>query len=239
MIEPASRTNSFDVLRLLAAGFVFWSHQFALLGHSEPVPPGLKETYGGLGLYIFFAISGYLNTASLLASRSAPLFLASRALRIYPAVLVSTVVTMAAGAVVTIVPLTTYLGSYETVLFIVKNATLLAGAAQHLPGVFTHNPAQSAVNGSLWTLPYEIYLYLILAVVLTLVSFRGSIVILLLGVAIIIGTLHPHVNWAPSQLSWFVIFSVIFFPGATLAVFECGASSPLTLRRVLAMLTWI
>jgi hypothetical protein len=31
-----------------------------------------------------------------------------------------------------------------------------------LPGVFTGNPYRNAVNGSLWTLPNEVAMYLIL-----------------------------------------------------------------------------
>jgi peptidoglycan/LPS O-acetylase OafA/YrhL len=220
MTEDASRANSFDLLRLLAAIFVFWSHQFALLGLPEPIAPGSTGTYGGLGLYIFFAISGYLNTASLLTSRSARVFLVSRALRIYPALLACILAMVVTGAAITHVPLGSYLASYETHLFILKNATLLAGAAQHLPGVFTDNPAQSAVNGSLWTLPYEIHLYIILAVMMTAVRFRGSIVIFLLGLAIVGMLVLPLISWMPGQLRWLALFSVVFFAGATLATLE-------------------
>jgi peptidoglycan/LPS O-acetylase OafA/YrhL len=54
---------------------------------SQKNPPKFRMSeYLECGVSIFFfAISGYLNTNSLLSSRSPPVFLLSRALRIYPA----------------------------------------------------------------------------------------------------------------------------------------------------------
>lgn len=39
---------------------------------------------------------------------------------------------------------------------------MIANTGTNLPGVFTNNPHRYAFNGSLWTLPYEIWLYLAL-----------------------------------------------------------------------------
>lgn len=45
--------NSLDLLRLLASTMVLFSHQFALMGLSEPQFMGWN-TWGGAGVTIFF-----------------------------------------------------------------------------------------------------------------------------------------------------------------------------------------
>jgi peptidoglycan/LPS O-acetylase OafA/YrhL len=69
MVPLRQHTNAFDLIRLVAAGLVLWSHQHALMGMREPFVAVLGASYGGLGLYIFFALSGYLNTGSLAQHR--------------------------------------------------------------------------------------------------------------------------------------------------------------------------
>src|SRR4029450_4960238 len=63
---------------------VLWSHGFALIG--VPETPIFGTYPGGIGVDIFFAISGYLNTQSLLRGQSWWRFLIRRARRIYPPV---------------------------------------------------------------------------------------------------------------------------------------------------------
>jgi hypothetical protein len=58
------------------------SHQYALSGRPEPIP--FVGTWGGLGVLVFFAISGYLVAASWHHDPSAPRFVARRLLRIWP-----------------------------------------------------------------------------------------------------------------------------------------------------------
>jgi peptidoglycan/LPS O-acetylase OafA/YrhL len=65
------------------------------------------------------------------------------------------------GPLMTTLPLTEYWHHYLTLHYI-ENAS--AWFVQYpLPGVFTHNPLPHAINGSLWSLPYEITCYLVLA----------------------------------------------------------------------------
>lgn len=60
--NSVEHANSFHFLRLLGALLVLFSHSFALTGHSEPKFGELS--LGGIGLWIFFIISGYLVTLS-------------------------------------------------------------------------------------------------------------------------------------------------------------------------------
>jgi peptidoglycan/LPS O-acetylase OafA/YrhL len=86
--------NNFDALRLLGALLVLVSHQFALSGREEP-HFFADNSFGHLGVLMFFSISGYLVTASRLKDPHAPRFIARRTLRMAPALCVSIPLTFA------------------------------------------------------------------------------------------------------------------------------------------------
>lgn len=157
--------NRFDVLRLLAALLVLWSHCFPLGArpHQEPLASTLGlDTLGGVGVAIFFVLSGYLVTQSLERSSSIWVFFRRRAVRIYPAVLVVTLLSLAVlGPALTRLDLREYVGHRMTWDYL--NNALAFTVRYPLPGVFEANPAPHAVNGSLWSLPYEVKCYLVLA----------------------------------------------------------------------------
>ncbi|WP_045362331.1 acyltransferase family protein [Mycoavidus cysteinexigens] len=153
--------NNFDFLRLFAACLVLFSHQFALAGQPEP---GINfHTFGGLGVLIFFSISGYLVAQSWDRDQSIWRFLAKRVLRIWPGlVVVTTMAALLLGPMVSTVPLDQYFLDYKTWDFF--RTLKLTAIRSELPGVFSANPFPNAVNGSLWTLPVEFRWYLILLV---------------------------------------------------------------------------
>ena len=59
-----SRQNNFNALRLIAAVMVLVSHCFALTNRPEPLASISNESFGELGVSIFFAISGFLIARS-------------------------------------------------------------------------------------------------------------------------------------------------------------------------------
>ena len=95
-------TNYFDHIRLIAAFMVLTTHQYAVTKESSVLPR--VGIVGAWGVNIFFAISGYLNSNSLFASRSPPAFLLSRAFRIYPGLIACIVFMVLLGAAVTDAP---------------------------------------------------------------------------------------------------------------------------------------
>ena len=102
------RPGNFDLMRLLAASMVFWSHQYSMSGFDEPLVPWVGSL-GGFAVYAFFAMSGYLNAQSVFRSRSSSQFLISRAFRIFPGLIVCVAGCVILGAVVTTLPLREYL----------------------------------------------------------------------------------------------------------------------------------
>lgn len=163
--DPQRADNRFDVLRLLAAMLVLWSHCFPLGGrpHAEPLASTLGlDTLGGVGVAIFFVLSGYLVTLSLERSSSVWVFARRRAVRIYPALLATTLLSaFVLGPSLTRLDLGEYLRHRMTWDYL-HNA--LAFTVRYpLPGVFENTPTPHAVNGSLWSLPYEVKCYSALA----------------------------------------------------------------------------
>jgi peptidoglycan/LPS O-acetylase OafA/YrhL len=211
-----THTNVFDHIRLVAAGLVLWSHQHALMGLHEPFVDVLGASFGGLGLYIFFAVSGYLNTQSVAQHRSVQVFLLNRALRIYPALAVCVVFTVVLGFFVA-TDRDAYL-SVKLLSYIAKNVTLFSGVKMGVPGVFESNAFPQALNGSLWTLPYEVKMYVVLALCLAatrynlalpIIVFAGAGVITMLGTAGLLPALPRNNFW--------VVFSTLFLAGSVVA----------------------
>lgn len=159
--------NNFDFLRWLAASMVLCSHEYAVLGRGGEEPlvrlTGGFATFGTLGVDIFFAISGCLVTTSLVRRGNLAYFVASRALRIVPGLVVALVVTaLLIGALATTLPPAEYFQDAGTWRYISR------GIALHdlqwtLPGVFATLPASGVVNGSLWSLWPEVQMYAIVA----------------------------------------------------------------------------
>jgi len=234
MVPLRQHGNAFDHIRLVAAGLVLWSHQHALMGMGEPFVGVLGASYGGLGVYIFFAVSGYLNTASLAQRRSIQVYLFNRALRIYPALAACVVFTVILGFVVA-TDRDAYL-SIRLLSYIAKNVTLLSGVKMGVPGVFEGNAFPQALNGSLWTLPYEVKMYVALAVCLALarynlalpiIVFAGGCVVALLGTAGLLPVLPRAEFW--------VIFSILFLAGCAVAAAKSFAGLPLAIGALVAV----
>jgi peptidoglycan/LPS O-acetylase OafA/YrhL len=98
----------------------------------------------------------------------------ARALRIFPALFVmSVLLALVMGPLITTLPLDAVLQRLGGVEFIWKNTTVLTGLKYSLPGVFESNSMQ-VVNGSLWTLPFELRCYLTLALVWWVAGFFKS-----------------------------------------------------------------
>jgi peptidoglycan/LPS O-acetylase OafA/YrhL len=161
------RDNNFNLIRLLAALSVIFSHSVAILG----LPSKDEFFFDHLGLSlaemavdVFFVTSGFLVTASLINRGSLIAFLWARALRIYPALWVMLALTVLALApALTSLPLADYFGAPKTHEYFWKCATLIGGVRYALPGVFETLPLKGEFNGSLWTLPIELRMYLTLA----------------------------------------------------------------------------
>jgi len=158
------RNNNYHLLRLLAAAAVLFSHSFPLATgdlKGEPLRAQFGCTPGSIAVDLFFLISGLLVTISLVRRNDAGDFVRARFFRIWPGLAVALLLTVfVLGPAFTTLPISDYFGSRHTWRYPLQNLFLLRGIDYTLPGVFGTNPTPSAVNGSLWTLPNEVYCYL-------------------------------------------------------------------------------
>lgn len=155
--------NNLTLIRLLASLAVIYGHAYAIV-------PGFGGDWvarttgyafaGGVAVDLFFLISGFLVTASILKT-GVRHYVISRILRIYPALWVNLfLVTFILGPIVTTLPLSTYLWHNDVWSYFFRLAGTYKGSF-FLPGVFEGN-ADHAVNGSIWSVLIEVWLYVVL-----------------------------------------------------------------------------
>lgn len=156
------RDNNLNLMRMLAAAAVALSHSYLLVtgdGDARPLVGATGFSLGYHAVNIFFVISGFLVARSWLRSENLTHFWVARALRIFPALAVCVVLTALVAAPLLIsIPLGAYFTSWQTFLYLPLTASLITPDAT-LPGLFTSNPVPDEVNGSLWTLRYELICY--------------------------------------------------------------------------------
>jgi peptidoglycan/LPS O-acetylase OafA/YrhL len=193
-----NRPAGFDYLRLLLASAVIVTHAFMLtLVDVNPARPLVAMV-----LPMFFALSGFLVCGSLVRCKTLFDFLALRVLRLLPALVVETTLSaVVIGTIFTVLPLRAYFtdpmfrGYFTSIIGIVK---------YKLPGVFLTNPWPELVNGQLWTLKFELYSYILLAM------------------AVLLGLVRPRIRFgifvAISMPLFFVLGGLVFVKSPTVAV---------------------
>ncbi len=158
-MDPLShRENNFDAVRLIAATAVIYGHAHPLTG--TPDVGFLGNSVEAFAVKVFFVVSGFLITASWLADPDPRRYLEKRCLRIFPALWVVVLLTMLVlGPAVTVL---SWRGYFHAPLFREYAWNLVMRPVYGLPGVFEHLPYPYAVNGSLWSLPVEFAMYLLM-----------------------------------------------------------------------------
>ncbi|WP_176461335.1 acyltransferase family protein [Bordetella genomosp. 1] len=177
-------SNNFDILRLVAAFMVVYSHVLRIFDLG-PCPVLVWSGYDDLatvGVITFFVISGFLVTRSLLSSPSVSSYLINRSVRIFPGLIVCMLWSVfVLGPLVTSLPLGEYFSSPRSWLYLLN--ILLFPLQTVLPGVFEGQPRPFTVNGSIWTLSIEFSAYLI-AIALLFVRGRKWVYVAAFSVAV-------------------------------------------------------
>ncbi len=157
--------NNLNMVRLAAASMVLYGHSFIFLGQREPLFLSWVPL-GPLGVFIFFTISGYLVSESWDRDPHLGRFFQRRLLRILPGLVVCILLSMLVlGPLLTTLPLREYFTHKYTWGYLQNIALHIV---YYLPGVFEHNRVANATNGSLWSLPVEFLMYILVACLGTL-----------------------------------------------------------------------
>jgi peptidoglycan/LPS O-acetylase OafA/YrhL len=154
--------NNFNLLRMIAASAVLVSHAYPISlgeGTVEPLESLLKMNLGTLSVITFFAISGFFILQSFDHRNSLISFCVARILRIYPGLIVVLMLTLLVlGPTFTAMAQSDYFCNRATLLYLPHNISL-KWLQYDLPGVFRDNPFPDTINGSLWSLFYEVVCY--------------------------------------------------------------------------------
>lgn len=157
------RDNNFDLLRFALATLVIFSHCYPLMrqGGSEPLGRLTRGQAdgGSIAVDFFFAISGFLIVRSWTRSASVRDYLKKRVLRIYPGFLVALLFGVVVIAPLGGMPLKSLVYQRDALQSIYR--PLLFRHIVSVRGVFADNPSPGNINGSLWTIRFELACYLL------------------------------------------------------------------------------
>ena len=219
--------NNFDFLRILFASFVIITHSFHLLASlsRDPFSKLISHTdISTLGVFGFFALSGYLIAQSQQTTKGLAGFLKKRFQRIMPGLIVVVVlVVFLMGPLLTTWNIGSYLTSVKVYVYFFKTIFFLP-TDNLLPGVFEQNPLPY-INGSLWTLRYEVFCYLSIC---SLFIFRGQqllFAVIMFSLLFVLRSLHIQgiisVNQGVDRhLGNLLNLSYSFYAGVLLKTFE-------------------
>jgi peptidoglycan/LPS O-acetylase OafA/YrhL len=184
LAEADNRPSGFDFLRVALAISVVLVH-FVPIKYGGAFTDQLFLTWRrplvAIILPMFFALSGFLVSGSLVRSRTIITFLGLRVIRIVPALAVEIVL----SAIILGPIFTTYsLRDYFTNRLFFRYFYNIVGHVQFaLPGVFVNNPHPNVVNQQLWTIPWELQCYMLITALALLTIVRNRVFLLTFLVA--------------------------------------------------------
>lgn len=178
--------NNFDLIRLVAASQVAVVHATYNLGLHFPAHERVMQLLECFpGVPIFFAVSGFLISASYRRAPSLCQYAANRALRIFPALWACFILGLGLA----------FLSGY----FVhnpVPMPTFVAWTAGQLSFVQFFNPqfmreyGEGVLNGSLWTIPVEMQFYLLTPIILITLRRGWMIFACLFAISIVANLIH-------------------------------------------------
>ena len=199
-----SRNHGVTLIRLAAALMVLSGHMSYIMGLTPIFVFG--QAVQGLGVKIFFLLGGVFITKSWLSDPNPLRYVVKRFFRIWPPLAIYVILaTFVFGPFLTRFSVSEYYFS-PSILAYLDNLRFYIGYV--LPGVFETNPYPNAVNGSLWTLPVEVFMYMVIPF---------TVFALLKGVKSKITRMIVSALLCVAVCSIQMVFS--FFPGARLVIY--------------------
>ncbi len=217
-----NKRNNLDLVRVALAVSVIFHHTSVL--NAVPVfwvdPVKMLfgyENIGGIAVKLFFFVSGFVMMQSLRRNGSVARFAVSRFMRLLPGLaVVLAVSTFVIGPLFSELELIEYFANTQTWMYPVSN--LFFHTTYQLPGVFNENHYPSVVNGSLWSLYYEVGCYGTLVFCFAILKkFRYGMSIAM--VAVLVVSFVPgnfFVAWLSADANYYLL-PMSFALGALLA----------------------
>ncbi|MGV9800277.1 acyltransferase family protein [Mycobacterium sp. NPDC003449] len=160
------RNNALNAWRLVLAVSVILWHSWPLTGRTLGFKP-LEQLIEQVGVDGFFAVSGFLITASWIRNPRLRDFAVARGLRIFPGLWVCLVVVAFVFAPLSVLiqggSVGRLMSTYTPVDYVLNNAVLNVYYAG-IDGTPRDIPWPGVWNGSIWTLVFELICYIAVAV---------------------------------------------------------------------------
>ena len=215
MPRPSIRTNNFDLIRLLAASQVVVHHAInylQLFNTSRLVDGVVFATLLLPGVPIFFFVSGFLISKSYESSATLWQYARNRALRIYPALIVCTIVSVAGVFALGYLP-RPMVSPVTFTAWIVAQMTFV----QFFNPDFMRGFGVGVLNSSLWTIAVELQFYVLVPLVYWVCGDsknRRSLLTLcgLVGMSLIANALLWHLDPDNNRTIAVKLFNVSFLP---------------------------
>ncbi len=237
------RDNNFNLIRFIAASAVLVDHCFALVAPERAAGAPIDLEALEIGRYavdIFFIISGFLVTRSVLTQPTLVDYAVARALRLFPALIVACIfIAFVLGPLVTVVPWYEYFTDPRTWLYVPATASLIT-PSMTLPGVFVTVPVSGVIDFPLWTLRYEAVCYALLALFALVGGLttrtRASVTLALVFAVYLFVTFATSWRTDSSAIDSFMRFLLGFFLGGALYIFADQVKLSLAAVVVLALI---
>jgi len=207
--------NSLNFLRLCLAVSVIVYHAAPIGGFDVYLHIG-DISLGHLAVAGFFCVSGYLITQSRKRSTIGRYAL-KRALRIFPGFWACLVVTAFGIALL----MSVQTGGWElraAIAYVTSNFDMWNGA-QQVGTTISGLPYPQSLNGSLWTLRFEVLCYILVAVALSIGFIKRHRLFILAAFVVLTaaGALAPHST--PQPILDFLFLTPFFLAGAVLFLY--------------------
>lgn len=227
-VNTSSRENNLNLVRLIAATSVTFGHSFAMLTgyHYDFLPTINSSTFGFLAVAVFFGLSGFLITQSFCRQPSWKSYLLARCLRIFPALCFANLITvLIVSQIVKNQGWGLFLDSSNWGYWLAGTFFKFYFYSNAFPGLPYVGP-----NGSLWTLPIEFRLYLLVMVLGVLGFFRKKFLLVafivacfgafLLKADFIVNEVFPKIFGAGTYSATLISLPFCFGTGALIYLFK-------------------
>jgi peptidoglycan/LPS O-acetylase OafA/YrhL len=227
--EPIGRLHWLDYIRGIASAVVCAAHTYnAMISPKTSLGFIVDRWMGGLStlaVYLFFVVSGYSITLSILQNirRNQGRFkgieyASARLLRLYPPLILAILISMLVYWIITGFQL---IGTESFLLpgdlFILRNKVEWNWKEAFVPLLFLQTifvPAGVAINGSLWSLSFEFWFY-VMAALLALIIINRSLV----AAAILVLVMFAY-SQSQGVRDFFRWYMLAWFYGGWLAIRE-------------------
>lgn len=231
------KNNSIQIARAIAALLVVFHHLFIPIFHRDNAYTDYLKHFnfsfiGDYAVYVFFCISGYVMMMSTTKKHKGSIsFLSDRILRIYPSYIIWTVIAIALVYIGRVI-------GYEIVRFknIPHNVVDMIQVLLLLPSISDHSNYAMTLPTA-WSLVYEMYYYVVFALLLKFISVR-NIPYALMGIfalsSFVINSNFPQGRYGWVNL-WYIIgdyANICFASGALIYNITNNINNPIKYKHL-------